>query len=176
MNSDTPPTPNPFPTGSCGSWQWWMQWKWRYQFSFHRVRCYLIFNFLTLCSAAYYAFTCSGFQNYLKKYVSCRFAISGRVVGAVGGESCSVKNGGPSNVKVDLLSPSGDLVSSVLTSPSGSYLFTNIIPGREICAFFSKDLVFKFYHSKRITLRLVPLLKLLPQYHICVVFQDSCYM
>ncbi|KAJ1412555.1 Immunoglobulin-like fold [Sesbania bispinosa] len=58
------------------------------------------------------------------------FTISGRVVGAVGGESCSVKNGGPSNVKVELLSPSGDLVSSVLTSPSGSYLFTNIIPGK----------------------------------------------
>ncbi|KAF7804939.1 nodal modulator 1 [Senna tora] len=58
------------------------------------------------------------------------FAISGRVVGAVGGESCLVKNGGPSNVEVELLSPSGDLVSSVLTSSSGSYLFTNIIPGR----------------------------------------------
>ncbi|KAK7337534.1 hypothetical protein VNO77_18114 [Canavalia gladiata] len=59
------------------------------------------------------------------------FTISGRVVGAVGGESCSVKNGGPSNVKVELLSPSGDdLVSSVLTSSSGSYLFTNIIPGK----------------------------------------------
>ncbi|KAG4913760.1 hypothetical protein AAZX31_19G204100 [Glycine max] len=58
------------------------------------------------------------------------FTISGRVVGAVGGESCSVKNGGPSNVKVELLSLSGDLVSSVLTSSSGSYLFTNIIPGK----------------------------------------------
>ncbi|XP_019421865.1 PREDICTED: nodal modulator 1-like isoform X4 [Lupinus angustifolius] len=58
------------------------------------------------------------------------FTISGRVVGAVGGGSCSVKNGGPSNVKVELLSPSGDLLSSVLTSQSGSYLFTNIIPGK----------------------------------------------
>ena len=53
----------------------------------------------------------------------------GRVVGAVGGESCPNKNGGPSNVNVELLSPTGDLVSSVLTSPTGSYLFTNIIPG-----------------------------------------------
>lgn len=53
-------------------------------------------------------------------------------MGAAGGESCSVKNGGPSNVKVELVSPSGDLVSSVLTSPSGSYLFTNLIPGREV--------------------------------------------
>ena len=51
-------------------------------------------------------------------------------MGAAGGESCSVKNGGPSNVKVELLSPSGDLVSSVLTSSSGSYLFTNVIPGK----------------------------------------------
>ncbi|KAK7284568.1 hypothetical protein RJT34_19316 [Clitoria ternatea] len=58
------------------------------------------------------------------------FTISGRVVGAVGGESCPVKNGGPSNVKVELLSSSGDLVSSVLTSSSGSYLFKNIIPGK----------------------------------------------
>ncbi|XP_027924979.1 nodal modulator 1 [Vigna unguiculata] len=58
------------------------------------------------------------------------FTISGRVVGAVGGESCSIKNGGPSNVNVELLSLSGDLVSSVSTSSSGSYLFTNIIPGK----------------------------------------------
>ncbi|PSS14739.1 Nodal modulator 1 like [Actinidia chinensis var. chinensis] len=58
------------------------------------------------------------------------FTVSGRVVGAVGGESCPNKNGGPSNVNVELLSPTGDLVSSVLTSPTGSYLFTNIIPGK----------------------------------------------
>ncbi|WJX79873.1 hypothetical protein P8452_62950 [Trifolium repens] len=58
------------------------------------------------------------------------FSISGKVVGAAGGESCSVKNGGPSNVKVELFSPSGDLVSSVLTSSSGSYLFTNVNPGK----------------------------------------------
>ncbi|KAK9281445.1 hypothetical protein L1049_004347 [Liquidambar formosana] len=58
------------------------------------------------------------------------FTISGRVVGAGGGESCSLKNGGPANVNVELLSPSGDLVSSVLTSPVGSYSFTNIIPGK----------------------------------------------
>ncbi|KAL3827759.1 hypothetical protein ACJIZ3_016561 [Penstemon smallii] len=56
------------------------------------------------------------------------FTLSGRVVGAVGGDSCSHKNGGPSNVNVELLSPSGDVVSSVSTS-SGSYSFKNIIPG-----------------------------------------------
>lgn len=67
-----------------------------------------------------------------------RFTISGRVVGAIGGESCSLKNGGPSNVKVDLLSNTGDLVSSVLTSSSGSYLFKNIIPGMGVSQITSR--------------------------------------
>ncbi|KAL4602871.1 hypothetical protein ACB092_10G084400 [Castanea dentata] len=58
------------------------------------------------------------------------FTVSGRVVGAVGGESCSNKNGGPSNLNVELLSPSGDLISSVSTSSVGIYLFTNILPGK----------------------------------------------
>ncbi|XAR61425.1 hypothetical protein NMG60_11035120 [Bertholletia excelsa] len=58
------------------------------------------------------------------------FTLSGRVLGAVGGESCSNKDGGPSNVNVELLSPMDDIVSSVLTSATGSYLFTNIIPGK----------------------------------------------
>lgn len=58
------------------------------------------------------------------------FTVSGKVVGAVGGESCALKNGGPSNVKVDLLSPNGDLISSVSTSSVGSYLFKNILPGK----------------------------------------------
>ncbi|XP_076883578.1 uncharacterized protein LOC143532402 [Bidens hawaiensis] len=58
------------------------------------------------------------------------FTISGKVVGAVGGPSCSSKNGGPSNVKVDLLDSNGNIVSSAKTSVSGSYSFTNIIPGR----------------------------------------------
>ncbi|KAF8394679.1 hypothetical protein HHK36_020896 [Tetracentron sinense] len=58
------------------------------------------------------------------------FTISGRVLGAVGGESCSLKDGGPSDMKVDLLSPTDDLISSVSTSSVGSYSFTNIIPGK----------------------------------------------
>ncbi|XP_047316648.1 nodal modulator 1 [Impatiens glandulifera] len=58
------------------------------------------------------------------------FTLSGRVVGAVGGESCSKQNGGPSGVNVKLLSSTGDHVSTALTSSSGSYLFTNIIPGK----------------------------------------------
>lgn len=58
------------------------------------------------------------------------FSISGKVVGAVGGESCLSKSGGPSNVNVELLDSSGSIVSSVLTSVAGSYSFTNIIPGR----------------------------------------------
>lgn len=50
-------------------------------------------------------------------------------MGAVSGDSCSHKNGGPSNVNVELLSPSGDVVSSVSTTSTGSYSFKNIIPG-----------------------------------------------
>uniref|UniRef100_A0A1D1Y1N7 Nodal modulator 1 n=1 Tax=Anthurium amnicola TaxID=1678845 RepID=A0A1D1Y1N7_9ARAE len=57
------------------------------------------------------------------------FMISGKVKGAVGGESCSLKDGGPPDVKVELLSPSGDLLSSVVTSETGDYTFTNINPG-----------------------------------------------
>lgn len=58
------------------------------------------------------------------------FSINGKVVGAVGGVGCSSTDGGPSNVNVELLDASGNLVSSVLTSVAGSYSFTNIIPGR----------------------------------------------
>lgn len=58
------------------------------------------------------------------------FSISGKVVGAVGGESCSSTNAGPSNVNVELLDSSGNILSSVLTSVAGTYSFTNIIPGR----------------------------------------------
>jgi hypothetical protein len=55
----------------------------------------------------------------------------------MGGESCALKNGGPSNVKVELLSLNGDLISSVLTSSVGSYLFTNILPGTKVCLVLS---------------------------------------
>ncbi|KQK04071.1 nodal modulator 1 [Brachypodium distachyon] len=57
------------------------------------------------------------------------FTISGKIVGAVGGKSCS-KDGGPSGVKVELLSDSDELVASALTSSTGGYSFVNIIPGR----------------------------------------------
>lgn len=50
-------------------------------------------------------------------------------MGADSGDSCSHKNGGPSNVNVELLSPSGDVIASVSTTSTGSYLFENIIPG-----------------------------------------------
>ncbi|XP_071689841.1 uncharacterized protein [Rutidosis leptorrhynchoides] len=58
------------------------------------------------------------------------FSISGKVAGAVGGASCSSTNGGPSNVNVELLDTNRDVVSSVLTSSTGSYSFTNVNPGR----------------------------------------------
>ncbi|KAG9457834.1 hypothetical protein H6P81_002342 [Aristolochia fimbriata] len=57
------------------------------------------------------------------------FTISGRVMGAVGGESCSLKDGGPLDVKVELFSPTNDVIASTLTSSAGDYSFTNIIPG-----------------------------------------------
>lgn len=70
-------------------------------------------------------------------FTCCRFTLSGRVVGAVGGQSCSLKNGGPANVNVDLLSPHGDLVSSELTMSDGRYLFKNIIPGMDAAMLLS---------------------------------------
>ncbi|KAL5996451.1 hypothetical protein ACLOJK_026530 [Asimina triloba] len=60
------------------------------------------------------------------------FTVSGIVLGAVGGGSCSSKDGGPSNVKVELLSVDDNLVSSVFTSSSGVYSFRNIIPGPSV--------------------------------------------
>lgn len=50
-------------------------------------------------------------------------------MGNVGGESCALKDGGPSNVKVELLSPTGGVVTSALSTPRGTYSFSNAIPG-----------------------------------------------
>lgn len=41
-----------------------------------------------------------------------------------------IKNGGPADVNVELFSD-GDPIASVLTSSDGSYLFKNIIPGKD---------------------------------------------
>ncbi|GAB4830590.1 hypothetical protein Ancab_020356 [Ancistrocladus abbreviatus] len=57
------------------------------------------------------------------------FTLSGRVLGAVGGESCQSKNGGPASVAVELLSSIGDLISSAVTSSAGDYSFKNVTPG-----------------------------------------------
>jgi hypothetical protein len=54
--------------------------------------------------------------------------ISGKVLGAVSGKSC-LKAGGPSGVKLELLSDSDELVGSASTSSTGEYSFANIIPG-----------------------------------------------
>lgn len=51
------------------------------------------------------------------------------MLGAVGGESCSFKGDGPSGVKIELLSPSEGVTSSVMTTSSGQYSFINVIPG-----------------------------------------------
>lgn len=58
------------------------------------------------------------------------FTISGRVLGAVGAESCPEINGGPANVKVELISTNNDLSNAVFTSQGGSYRFTNITSGK----------------------------------------------
>ncbi|XP_010523920.1 PREDICTED: nodal modulator 3 [Tarenaya hassleriana] len=58
------------------------------------------------------------------------FTLSGKVLGGVGGESCVIKNGGPSGVNVELFSPNDDPIASVVTSSDGNYLFKNIIPGK----------------------------------------------
>ncbi|KAL8138821.1 hypothetical protein V2J09_004822 [Rumex salicifolius] len=57
------------------------------------------------------------------------FALSGRVIGAVGGKSCPSKNGGPAGVTVELLSSTDEVISSILTSSDGEYSFKNVIPG-----------------------------------------------
>ncbi|KAK8998240.1 hypothetical protein V6N11_083633 [Hibiscus sabdariffa] len=80
------------------------------------------------------------------------FTLSGRVVGAVGGKSCSVKNGGPANVNVDLLSPHGDLISSELTMSDGRYLFKNIIPGKYKLRASSPDLKIEVRGSTEVEL------------------------
>ncbi|PKA65074.1 hypothetical protein AXF42_Ash019086 [Apostasia shenzhenica] len=57
------------------------------------------------------------------------FMILGRVLGAVGGDSCPLKDGGPSNVKVELVSHSNEVIASASTSETGHYTFWNVIPG-----------------------------------------------
>lgn len=58
------------------------------------------------------------------------FTITGRIVGAVGGESCLRTTSGPSNVNVELLSPAGVLISSVVTLSDGHYMLKDINPGK----------------------------------------------
>ena len=59
-------------------------------------------------------------------------------MGAVGGESCSIKNGGPADVNIQLVSPTGDILSSVSTTSAGTYTFMNVIPGIHVaCTIFS---------------------------------------
>lgn len=78
-----------------------------------------------------------------------RFTISGKVLGAVGGESCSLKGAGPSGVKIELLSPSEGVISSVMTTSSGEYSFINVIPG--IGALIFRIVQFRFWRMLRLT-------------------------
>ncbi|AQK91368.1 Carbohydrate-binding-like fold [Zea mays] len=80
------------------------------------------------------------------------FMISGKVVGAVGGKSCS-KRGGPAGVKIELMTDSDELIASALTSSSGEYSFTNIIPGRYILRASHPDYEIELRGSPEIDLR-----------------------
>jgi len=94
------------------------------------VYAFASFFFFQLCN--WWFGHLSSFKIFmLYSFVYCSFTLSGKVLGAVGGESCLIKNGGPADVNVELLSSDGseDPVASVLTSSDGSYLFKNIIPG-----------------------------------------------
>ncbi|PIN15609.1 Metalloproteinase-related collagenase pM5 [Handroanthus impetiginosus] len=79
------------------------------------------------------------------------FTLSGRVVGA-SGNSCSHKTGGPSDVNVTLLSPSGDVVSSVSTTSTGSYSFKNITPGKYRLGASRRDLTIEVKGSEEVEL------------------------
>lgn len=57
-------------------------------------------------------------------------------MGAVGGESCSRTTSGPSNVSVELLSPAGVLISSVVTLSDGRYMLKDINPGMKFLSYF----------------------------------------
>ncbi|XP_051142719.1 uncharacterized protein LOC127259427 isoform X2 [Andrographis paniculata] len=80
------------------------------------------------------------------------FTFAGRVVGAASGDSCLHRSGGPSNVKVELLSPHGDVVSSVSTTSNGSYSFKNIIPGKYKIRASRHDLHIKVKGSEEVQL------------------------
>ncbi|WVZ71463.1 hypothetical protein U9M48_020048 [Paspalum notatum var. saurae] len=80
------------------------------------------------------------------------FMISGKVVGAVGGKSCS-KGGGPAGVKVELMTDSDELVASASTTSSGEYSFTNIIPGRYILRASHPDYDIELRGSPEVDLR-----------------------
>ncbi|KAL6517503.1 hypothetical protein OROMI_033204 [Orobanche minor] len=80
------------------------------------------------------------------------FTLSGRVVGAVSGGSCSHISGGPTNVNVKLSSPSGNVVSSVSTTSTGSYSFQNIIPGKYKISASRRDLNIEIKGSEEIEL------------------------
>ncbi|XP_072975145.1 uncharacterized protein [Typha angustifolia] len=80
------------------------------------------------------------------------FMISGKVIGAVGGGSCPSKDKGPSGVKVELLSPSDESIASVLTSTTGNYSFTNIVPGKYKLRASHQDLEIELRGSPEVNL------------------------
>jgi len=69
---------------------------------------------------------CNGHEDINLQFVG--FTISGRVMGAIGVETCPIINGGGANVNVELISTGNVLINAVFTLQGGSYTFTNITP------------------------------------------------
>lgn len=60
----------------------------------------------------------------------CRFTLSGKILGSVGGQSCLGQDEGPAGVKVSLTPiDGGEPIASLLTSKGGSYKFENLLTG-----------------------------------------------
>lgn len=85
-------------------------------------------------------------HNKFCKVQICRFSLSGRVIGAVGGESCPAKNRGPSEVDIQLLSLDGDVISHVLTSSTGKFVFGSVVPGSKAFLHLFSDVHYLSMH------------------------------
>lgn len=106
-----------------------------FKFTGYSLRCFIYYIFPALhCTASFFSLTSSS----LSHAYFCRFMISGRLLGPVGGDSCQFKNRGPSGVRVELLTPSDDLISHVSTSDAGDYSFPNVIPGQTFSSLIEK--------------------------------------
>jgi hypothetical protein len=68
-----------------------------------------------------------------QEHFFCRFSLSGKILGGVGGQSCPGREDGPAGAKLTLTplmngESSGEAYISE-TSAGGSYKFENLVPG-----------------------------------------------